>query len=637
MKEATPDQSPQTGSDEPGVLLFFPFRQLPESPEELFERLTDVSGIHAGDLRYKLVGIGLKRFTPQMPLPQQQNTAAEMNDLGIPAAVISEKTVKRRLSLPVARRVEITDDAVVFFNRQDERVFTVDDSVDLLLVVADLSGKAVEKSFIAPGIEQQPPVRTFDTALMKISTARAAAVICSVGGQSPAGVLIDHDTFSYRSMGDFMDLSASVNFRNLVNATIDRSKSAVTDHHFGAANLAGAKPDFSGSKRDVLAALGRYTRFLIAGAEAGLLTPEGETAADAGYAEAAGKDSADTAAGFDQQTASDLPEPPPALDRSGILARFSTAPQELLQVGLFGLAPFLSVFMHAGDFENPLLWKTVFGILMLGAGLLLFPYALVVLYYKRMVENTPTSKVRSMAMGTVELEGRARQYYDLKTAHSKTRCIYYRCRYYRRKQSREGQQWELMRAVNSGRLPFYLEDDTGRVLIRPKRALFHISRTRQEFSGNQSLWLSAGIGDENTKIYEDLIAESASIYVLGNARPERVARPTKDKVIDKLRALKSNPAELMRYDQNGDGRVDMTEWETARQDVENVVRAESLMDGGPTEQVVIKKAAYGTLPFIIADTEDGIVRTLTYRIWIFLLGGLLLIGLGTELLVRLYG
>ncbi|MGM0454208.1 MAG: hypothetical protein ACQERN_13705, partial [Thermodesulfobacteriota bacterium] len=223
------------------------------------------------------------------------------------------------------------------------------------------------------------------------------------------------------------------------------------------------------------------------------------------------------------------------------------------------------------------------------------------------------------------------------TSHSQTKCIFYRCRYYQRRQSRDGQTWQLIRQTASGRLPFYLEDDTGRILIRPAGAMFHISGSRQEFSGNQGLWLSAAVADDNIKIYEDLIGESASVYVLGTARPERVARPLKNKIVEKLKALKSNKAELMRYDANGDGRVDMAEWETARKDIENIVHAESLQDGGPTEQVVIKKAAYGTLPFIIADTEDGIIRKLRYRTWIFLLGGLLCIGLGTELLLRLFG
>ncbi|MGM0454373.1 MAG: hypothetical protein ACQERN_14545, partial [Thermodesulfobacteriota bacterium] len=188
-------ESPESENQDAGVLLFFPFRQLPENPEELLERLTDVSGIHAGDLRYKLVGLGLKRFTPQMPIAQQKDTAAEMTDLGIPAAVIAEKAVKGRFSLPIARRAQITDSNVVFFNRHDEAVFTVDSNVDLLVIVADLSGNAVESPFIAPGIDARAPVRTFETALQKISVARPAAVICGLGTKT-GGVLLDQEGFS---------------------------------------------------------------------------------------------------------------------------------------------------------------------------------------------------------------------------------------------------------------------------------------------------------------------------------------------------------------------------------------------------------------------------------------------------------
>jgi|GEM_PF-1464870 len=634
-----PVQNTPVGKEEspPGVLLYLPFHRLPENSGEMLDRLSSVCDIQAADLRYKLVGRGIARLTPTLPFGQQEALAGEMNDMGIPAALVAEKQIRQRISLPLARRVEITDTEIVFFDRDDTPVFTVDKTVDLLVVAADLSGRAVDKPYIGPMGQATVP-RPFPEALLKISVNRPVAVFSRVGADPPSGVLVDHAAFTYQSLEEYMDISAGVNFRTLVNETIGRAGSAVTDHRFGAESLAGVNPDWKGGKRELLSALGRYTLYMLAAVESGILRPGGETAADASYSFGDQPARGDGEDPFDEDgcpAASSLPQPPSPVDRSGIMASLWTAPGELFYSILFGMAPFVSLFTRSGDFQNPLVWQTVTGISLLAAGIFLFPYSLLVLHYKRMVENTPTSRVRSMAMGIVELEGRARQYYDLKTSHSQTNCIYYRCRYYRLQKTGKRQQWRLMRETGSGLLPFYLEDATGRVLVQPRGARILVSKARQEFNGAESVWLPAHLRTTQTRIYEDLIAEGAKIYILGSARPERVGASVTERLVDRLRVLKSDPERMKSYDENGDGRIDVAEWEAARTDLEQQVYADLLMDGRPGEQVVIRKPLYGLLPFIIADTEEGIIRRLGFRVWTFMIGGLVMIGLGVELLARL--
>lgn len=611
----------------------------------MLERLASVSGIPIGDLRYKMIGRGVARMTPALPGKQQEALAGEMNAMGIPAAVVAEERLRRHLFLPLARRVEITDTETVFFDRDDKAVFTVDKTIDLLVIIGDLSGRAVEKPFAGLEMEQPAPSWPFDMALKKVSMNKPVAVFSAIGTDPPAGVLVDHALFAYPSLEDLMEISAGVNFRVLINETIKRAKSSVTDHKFGAEPLAGVIPEWDGGKREILAALGRYTLYILAAVESGIIRPGGITCADDSYSI---KDEDDEESGaapgedpFDLETppeASTLPEPPEAADRSGILAILHSAPQELVFSFVFGIAFFHSIFLPHWNFTNPFFWQTVSGLVLITAGVVFFPYALVLLHYKRMVENTPTSRVRSLAMGMVELEGRTRQYYNLKTTHSRTRCIYYRCRYYRLHRTSDGmQRRKLMRETDSGRLPFYLEDDTGHILVRPEGALLLISKYRQEFYGAESMWLPAELQSTMTRIYEDLIAEGANVYILGHARPERVGPAITDRIVDRLRLLKRDRERLMEYDTNGDGQIDGPEWDAARADAERQAYTESLMDQTPAEHAVIRKPRYGFLPFIISDTEKGITRRLAVRFWIFMIGGLGIMGLGVKILVHAWG
>ncbi|MFH0737017.1 MAG: hypothetical protein V1827_06595 [Candidatus Micrarchaeota archaeon] len=84
------------------------------------------------------------------------------------------------------------------------------------------------------------------------------------------------------------------------------------------------------------------------------------------------------------------------------------------------------------------------------------------LLYQRIC-NTPTSKVRSAAIGLVELSGKARADNPLESPISKARCVYWRvsAAYWKGK-NKYGSIFTKTSAD-----PFYLEDDTGRMRVEP--------------------------------------------------------------------------------------------------------------------------------------------------------------------------
>lgn len=102
-------------------------------------------------------------------------------------------------------------------------------------------------------------------------------------------------------------------------------------------------------------------------------------------------------------------------------------------------------------------------------------------YHKyRLIKDTPTSKIRSLAMGIVEIHGKAgcdEQKY-IKTPFSQTNCFLYtyRIEEYRKHtttdskgRARTTYRWETI-ARGRDEIDFTLTDDTGSVIINPKKS-----------------------------------------------------------------------------------------------------------------------------------------------------------------------
>ena len=199
-----------------------------------------------------------------------------------------------------------------------------------------------------------------------------------------------------------------------------------------------------------------------------------------------------------------------------------------------------------------------------GALVLIGAIVIVVGFYKlrryRLVADTPTSKVRSMAIGLVEINGQVRATETLVTPFSDTHCVYYRyeIKEYQRHTSTDSKghtttsyRWAVIR-TGSQYTPFFCEDDTGKVWIDPAGADFVVSQKRifyqhagfmgsfsrilaalkswdstksdmldregwelEEMTEDQLFSFGARIGDR--KYYEFFICPDDILYVLGTA------------------------------------------------------------------------------------------------------------------------
>jgi hypothetical protein len=168
---------------------------------------------------------------------------------------------------------------------------------------------------------------------------------------------------------------------------------------------------------------------------------------------------------------------------------------------------------------------------MLGAcaGIYLFCHGFKLLQRKRLIMDTPTSKVRSAAMGLVEISGLANGPYTINAPITGVPCYYHRTVVWQWKHEGKSSSWAKV-ADESTHVPFYLEDSTGRVLVDPQGAELETHRDfHDEFNGglfndnfggmvpNVSGFLMAhGISaDARVKVEEFCIKPKNALFVLG--------------------------------------------------------------------------------------------------------------------------
>lgn len=158
------------------------------------------------------------------------------------------------------------------------------------------------------------------------------------------------------------------------------------------------------------------------------------------------------------------------------------------------------------------------------------------------IKNLPTSKVRSAAIGMVELHGKARCKKNLQSPITKADCAYWRfsAQYY---ESGKHGGWAEFCKMDSS-TEFFLEDKTGKILIEPAgaevdippdncyegyisgRGVFGIPHKKidkkvirfiNELKNRNIKKKFLQYDDLNVRIYEYYLADGDDVYVLGSA------------------------------------------------------------------------------------------------------------------------
>src|SRR5438270_42726 len=102
-------------------------------------------------------------------------------------------------------------------------------------------------------------------------------------------------------------------------------------------------------------------------------------------------------------------------------------------------------------------------------GVYLFYRGFRMLQRKRLIMNTPQCKIRSAAMGLVEVSGLAAGPYTITAPVTHHPCFYYRTLVWELKQSGKSKSWQKAHD-ESLHTPFFLDDNTGKLLVDPTGA-----------------------------------------------------------------------------------------------------------------------------------------------------------------------
>ncbi len=185
-----------------------------------------------------------------------------------------------------------------------------------------------------------------------------------------------------------------------------------------------------------------------------------------------------------------------------------------------------------------------FGLL---AGVGLFFGAFQLFRKKQLIDNIPTSTVRGMAIGLVELCGRPKREPFLKGPISGEDCVLYDYRVERYEQSGKSSRWVTIASGNSFELSFYLEDDTGCVMVLPQGAEFisgdtytyttgwgsPLTGNLMSFMDRNAISYKGFLGNYTLRFTERTIKPSQSVYVLGTAKKIQNTSGLEDVVVAK--------------------------------------------------------------------------------------------------------
>jgi hypothetical protein len=138
----------------------------------------------------------------------------------------------------------------------------------------------------------------------------------------------------------------------------------------------------------------------------------------------------------------------------------------------------LATIIHRSQDPSGLLILCVIGFC---AGIVVFIYGFRLLQRRRLILDTPFSKIRSASMGMVEVSGLAVGPYTMVAPITARPCYYYRTLVWEWKQSGKNNQWVKI-AGECMHVPFFVDDNTGRLLIDPRGADLDLHRDfEQEF------------------------------------------------------------------------------------------------------------------------------------------------------------
>lgn len=260
------------------------------------------------------------------------------------------------------------------------------------------------------------------------------------------------------------------------------------------------------------------------------------------------------------------------------------------------------------------------------------------LRHARHIGNIPTSRIRSAPQGYVEIvgDGVALDGHPILAPLSGRQCLWYRFTVQERPVSAAGRERSVgWRSLHSGQSDgiFALRDDTGECVVDPDGAEITTRHTRR-WTGNTP-WPEYGpdgadsvldtilgglfsMGMETYRYTETLLLPGETLYALGAFHTQGTGyqADVDGEVSATLRAWKRDPHRMRSFDADGDGQVDVQEWERARSAAREQVLNERIRAREVPVTHVMKKPPGSGMPYLLSsEPEFGLVRRYRWLGW----------------------
>jgi hypothetical protein len=245
-----------------------------------------------------------------------------------------------------------------------------------------------------------------------------------------------------------------------------------------------------------------------------------------------------------------------------------------------------------------------------------FAFSFVFLHRTRLMENMPTSRLRSAAQGYVELEGDARLAVGppIIAPLTKTRCVWWRYRIEKKVSSGKNTKWVTVHSGMSDDC-FELDDGTGKCMVDPDGATVIPSHAHRWYGSSERPDVPPGMGAgllragfSRYRYTEERLDAADPLYALGAYRTQSGGVDAFDEQLDLKELLakwKHDKKMMALFDTNKDGAIEAREWEAARRMAARKVRAEHVQRAVDTPDLHILAKPRDGRPYILSGVPQA--------------------------------
>ncbi len=266
-----------------------------------------------------------------------------------------------------------------------------------------------------------------------------------------------------------------------------------------------------------------------------------------------------------------------------------------------------------------------------GVALVCLRGAMTYLFRARLIEDMPTSRIRSASQGFVELVGIATGRGEtLPSALTASPCLWWRFTIERHEKVGKSNRWRVVERGHSDR-PFYLNDGTGHCRIEPKgaeisclhRRVWHGSQRRPGTPPGDGGGVAATLGRLVTlgrryRYTEYLIREGDPLYALGHFETDATGARllTIDQAAGQLiRHWKQDFDQLLvRFDRDGNGILDQKEWQAVTEAARREALREQVQATNDDPAHRLRAPEDRRLPYLIGShAQEQLTRRFRWR------------------------